>query len=411
MTHSIPSLKLCLNTDCGQIATGYTGFCYRCDCGRSLRNYSSAPKPRANVKNPMGVEIECFNNDDVRKVTHVAQFVCRDGSLPSNGGEIKLCSPESRIEDLASDTVQRSLMVGNKVNKQCGLHVHMKINKIAKERELTRSRYFVSTETAKAIYDVFRPMQEYFFDIMPESRKNNRYCKKLSSLESLCSHYSWISISEKYPTIEIRLHPGTMNPWKVKGWVNVCKQLRLHFDNYVNNTEPSNVLNVKDILDQNSIGYKYLQARENGKGVLKSFGFEQKNKSNNHDVWMLTPEDLEYETFSCISDIVYINDPNIYANSTHDEVRGVLERKGYFSRRDTYYVYLDTDNKLYLLNYSVTYKNSTDVTQRPMPTGSRNRLCVRDGAIFVYRPLLGGWIELQNKRIVRIAPVINVLNN
>jgi hypothetical protein len=82
----------------------------------------------------MGVEIECYNPDTCNKVTHVAQYVCRDASLPENGGEIKLCASENKIEDEAADTVQRSRIVGNKVNRSCGLHLHMQIAAMKNDR-------------------------------------------------------------------------------------------------------------------------------------------------------------------------------------------------------------------------------------------------------------------------------------
>lgn len=118
------------------------------------------------------------------------------------------------------------------------------------------------------------------FDISPGSRVNNIYCRKLEDVYSLVRHHSWISLSDRYPTVEIRIHGGTMNPWKVKGWINAWMQIRPYIDqvasgasgweDVVTKVSGNGVLN---LLDQNSIGYRYLKARETSDGTLYNFGF------------------------------------------------------------------------------------------------------------------------------------------
>lgn len=268
----LPEIKMCKSSGCANIATGYNGHCYSCDSQSSLRCYSASPIPRRTIKNPMGVEIECYNPETVSKVTHVARFVCRDGSLPSGGGEIKLCGPEAKLENIAADTVQRSRIVGNMVNKKCGLHVHMKIEQI-----VGRGR---GLETCNRLFKFAKAMESFMFDISPGSRVNNIYCRKLEDVYSLVRHHSWISLSDRYPTVEIRIHGGTMNPWKVKGWINAWMQIRPYIDqvasgasgweDVVTKVSGNGVLN---LLDQNSIGYRYLKARETSDGTLYNFGF------------------------------------------------------------------------------------------------------------------------------------------
>ena len=268
-TIALPELKLCMSPCCSNIATGYLGYCFEHDRSRPLRNYSSSPLPRRNVKNPMGVEIECFNPENRSKVTHVAEYVCQDGSLPSGGGEIKLCSPESKLEDIAADTVQRSRIVGNQTNESCGLHVHMKIQQL--------QGYDVRTRLFKFVKNI----EEFMFDIVPQSRKHNHYCSRLSEVYDLENHHSWISTSHRYPTLEVRIHAGTMNPWKVKGWINAWKQIRPDIDRIASGEEGwEDILSsykkdgVLSRLKQDSIGYKYIYARKANNGKLTSFGFD-----------------------------------------------------------------------------------------------------------------------------------------
>ncbi|MEY3163763.1 MAG: hypothetical protein RI887_587 [Actinomycetota bacterium] len=267
-TISIPELKMCKINGCSNIATGYTGHCYDHDTVRDLRNYSSSPLPRRNTKNPMGIEIECYNPETRRKVTHVAQYVCSDGSLPSGGGEIKLCAPESKLEDIAADTVQRSRLVGNRVNSSCGLHIHMKIDNLH------------NAEARQRLFRFSSVIEDYIFDIVSPSRQHNSYCGRVDDPYYLTNHHSWISLSSRYPTLEVRIHGGTMNPWKVKGWVNAWKQVRPDIQKIVSGED-----GWKDILESyaddgflnklspNSIGYKYIQARSLSGGTLKNFGF------------------------------------------------------------------------------------------------------------------------------------------
>lgn len=271
----LPQLKMCSNPDCGNIATGSTGFCFDHTPRRSLRSYTASPKPRANVKNPMGIEIECYNPDTVYKVTHVSTYVCSDGSLPRNGGEIKLCGPESKMEDQAADVVQRSAIAGNAVNKSCGLHLHFQLPQV----------YYDRGEGYKRTFHLTQAMQDFLFDIVPRSRRNNGYCTKTSSERSVTSHYNWFSMSNHVPTYEIRLHAGTMNAWKIKGWINAWTQVRpeIHkviagedgWENIVDSFRGDGFMNK---LNPRSIGYKYIKARSVNGGTLRNFGFNTVNR-------------------------------------------------------------------------------------------------------------------------------------
>jgi hypothetical protein len=278
---TLPELKLCKTGDCGSIATGFSGYCYGCDQARSIRSYSSTPKPRATVKNPMGVEIECYNPQTRSKITHVARYVCQDGSLPNGGGEIKLCTTENKLEDQAADVVQRSRIVGNQVNNQCGLHVHMQIQAI---KELPENRYYHEDryKVADRLLRFVDAIQEFMFDIVPLSRRNNHYCGRVRGRDYIMSHHSWITMSSHLPTVEVRIHSGTMNPWKVKGWINAWKQVRPDIDaiasgkdGWENIVETYKYQGFMEKLDRNSIGYKYIRARSLGGGRLENFGFNR----------------------------------------------------------------------------------------------------------------------------------------
>lgn len=267
---SIPTLKMCKHDGCDKIATGYKGFCFAHSPRKSLNGYSSSP--RATSQHSVGVEIECYNPESVYKVTHVAACVSADGSLPSGGGEIKLCGAENKIEDKAADVVQRSAIAGNKVNEKCGLHLHY---------SLPGSTHFYDRESRHRLMSCVQNMQEFMFDIVPRSRKSNFYCTKISDVYNLTSHYGWFSLSSHVPTYEIRIHSGTMNAWKIKGWINAWTQVRpdIHkvikgeagWEGIVDSFKQDGFLHK---LNPNSIGYKYILARKNSdNGKLARFGF------------------------------------------------------------------------------------------------------------------------------------------
>ena len=267
---TLPTLKLCKHANCGNIATGYDGSCFSHSRRKDLNSYSTAPTPRSSVKNPMGIEIECFNPDTVYKVTHVASCVSSDGSLPRNGGEIKLCCPEKKMEDAAADVVQRSRMVGNIVDRSCGLHLHFKRPDVS----------FYDPAIRERMFKVVSAMQSFIFDIVPRSRKRNQYCGKINSDYDLDSHYSWLSLSSRHPTYEVRVHAGTMNPWKVKGWINAWTQVRPMIDKVIMGEHgwQDTVESLKNdgflsVLNRNSIGYRYILARNLNGGTLTNFGF------------------------------------------------------------------------------------------------------------------------------------------
>lgn len=317
---ALPELKLCKKNTCSNVATGYTGYCYSCDLSRGLRNYSASPTPRSNVKHPMGVEIECYNPESLRKVTHVAEYVCSDASLPDGGGEIKLCAPEDKLENIAADTVQRSSIVGNLVNKKCGLHVHMKLEALARWESN-------NMQTKRRVFEFAKAIEQYMFDISAKSRRGNEYCRMLYDEYCLDNHHSWITCSSRYPTIEVRIHGGTMNPWKVKGWLNAWKQIRptldkvaLGKDDWQDCIQTVKAGDITDLLDANSIGYKYLKAREQAKGKLENFGFsvdttKKKTGNVNHFTGDDYPE-YNYRIFSILrSTYLYKTDKLYYTNT------------------------------------------------------------------------------------------------
>jgi len=131
------------------------------------------------------------------------------------------------------------------------------------------------------LYMLCVEMQDFMFSISPQSRKSNHYCSKLYENYNIMDHHKWITISEHLPTLEVRIHAGTMNPWKIKGWINAWKQVRPDIDKVAEGVEGwEDIVNsyredgFLTKLKPNTIGYKYIKARVENNGVVRNFGFD-----------------------------------------------------------------------------------------------------------------------------------------
>lgn len=269
IAETLPQLKVCKYSSCSNIAISWDGVCKEHAGRRSLRSYSERPKPR--TSDCIGVEMEMFNPQSVYQLTPVARFVCADGSLDTNGaGEVKLCSTPSRIAAIAADTAQRARLGGADVNRKCGFHVHMSL-----PSAWHSAGYDDRTAMRIRLNNFAKTIEDKFFDIMPPSRRSNAYCQRLSSVD-MTSHYAWLSLSRSVPTIEIRLHGGTTNPWKVKAWIEFCIALRKRIHDVilgvVDEYQHAMVDSLADICKYGSLAYKYIKARE-ASPCLEKFGF------------------------------------------------------------------------------------------------------------------------------------------
>ena len=265
----LPALKVCKNPHCGSVATSFDGFCPAHAPRRHLKGYNSRPRvPRA-ARNPIGVELEMQNRQRLNNLTTVARFVCSDGSIGYDGGEIKLVQDATKISNLAADTAQRAALAGCEVDKRCGFHVHLGLDS-------EQYRTIHNSEAVHRLYAAVKRVEPYFFDIMPRSRRRNQYCTTVDSPSSLFNHYSWVSLSRRVPTIEIRIHAGTTNAWKVKAWVEVCIELKKYFCDAIGDFDMGSYScnwRFSQNLATGTLAQKYLLARENAGGSLAKFGF------------------------------------------------------------------------------------------------------------------------------------------
>jgi len=164
----------------------------------------------------------------------------RDGSLRADGTTFELVSPVLKGRE-GLDEVRRVCealnLIGAKVNKTCGLHVHHDA------RDFTRALYFAN------LLRLYGRMEYYIDHMMPPSRRanNNRYCKSIAYKLELdghlldscktteevrewlgCDRYHKVNLEAwwRQGTIEFRHHSGTVEAEKIVNWI-VLTQLIL----------------------------------------------------------------------------------------------------------------------------------------------------------------------------------------
>lgn len=203
-----------------------------------------------------GVELETIVVDDYRFYDDCFRFFKRveDNSIESddsyycNGVEFVSCPLPfddrgfSILKDLSS-----SLRDIADVNSSCGFHVHFNMKKSDR-----------TIENIKKIFLFYHKFEDEFFKMVPKSRRDNKYCKSLkeffekeysypsflgendmnvfltkfykfdvseSRRKYFDKRYYWVNLHSIFfrGTLEIRLHSGTIDFWKIMNWIKIHK--------------------------------------------------------------------------------------------------------------------------------------------------------------------------------------------
>lgn len=256
--------KKCKSIGCFRDGLCSDGRCIRCTrANRGIGRYSSRSFPRTPERH-LGIEIECFGRTGEAFKGMCAQRIrgCEDGSLPSYGAEFKICQPSSKIVGIVERFVERLRALGARVNGQCGLHVHIDARGIPDSRKRDFIRWLQKYETA-------------WFQLIPASRRNSHFCANIDPHYS--SHYQWANLTS-YNTVEIRLHPGSLNRHKIGAWLRamICLQDVL----YLNSTIPFPELaregmfspsSFFGLFDRDPLAREYIRCRYDRDGVLENY--------------------------------------------------------------------------------------------------------------------------------------------
>lgn len=173
--------------------------------------------------NYIGVEIEFFCDLDKEDLSFslmaagLGKFVClkEDGSIQQEGStfdhEVCVLAKEKEIHNVIKDLCAVLKQANAKVNKSCGLHVHLDMR--------NRDHEIAFHNLASA--------QNVLFAMNPFSRQAGTYCKRVETkdFKKAASGDRYFGINaqshEKHNTIEIRMHSGTVIDEKINNWIKL----------------------------------------------------------------------------------------------------------------------------------------------------------------------------------------------
>ena len=171
-----------------------------------------------NIGKLLGVEIEYY--PDSRIASSPLKNVCGDGSLNAGGQEVRKltwASRSGRLDGLLA------LKLSGRVDKACGLHVHVDARHLGKNGLLS----------AEQTYDRVTECYAFLKKLVPKSRLSNRYCAWRNNREGAetfrrpanglrYAAVNWQSFCE-HGTIEFRCQGGSLNVIKIETWALLCQ--------------------------------------------------------------------------------------------------------------------------------------------------------------------------------------------
>jgi len=123
---------------------------------------------------------------------------------------LTLTNEEGRMHDLLN------IKIDGRVNKQCGLHVHVDARHLGKN----------GLRTAEETYDILAsaPVARQFKKLVSPSRRKNKYCRWRNNRRggNRYAAFNYHSMSE-HGTIEFRMHQGSTNKQKIEAWALLCQ--------------------------------------------------------------------------------------------------------------------------------------------------------------------------------------------
>lgn len=208
-----------------------------------LRRFDASMEKRpdeSNLGQWIGVEIECLipkenmdlemdedgNADWLDKLREIFQLnkisnvtVKRDGSINEDddtfGAEVTILFNRNDRSNLQA-TCDLLYEFGAKINKSCGLHVHLDCRDLTnKVGQISKQRVGVRAARLGRALPVLSQM-------VPKSRRNNEYCALGVSDYNGRRYFAINKTSlKKFGTIEVRLHSGTTDFSKINRWVDL----------------------------------------------------------------------------------------------------------------------------------------------------------------------------------------------
>lgn len=167
-----------------------------------------------------GIEIECVfpDSSDFSTLKPFAKYlnIGSDGSIDADarhsGREFRVCIHRDEVREVLPKLLAELKALGAYVNKSCGLHVHLD-QRDEKDPALTYAKLVRSLGL--------------LWRIIPESRRNNTYCKRNRNTNFSDAlngaRYRAVNATayHRHKTIEVRLFGGSLDAEKIVNWVEV----------------------------------------------------------------------------------------------------------------------------------------------------------------------------------------------
>ena len=174
----------------------------------------------------VSVEIECYHPSGVYVEESGLTAVGHDGSLDMGGIEIKRMTWASNGRLMGLLSLEKQLR-GFRVNKKCGIHIHIDA------RHLPVDKLDTGLLTASETYNRLTLLYPMLKKLVSESRLRNKYCKWVNNnpsserYDDRCGRYAAINFEaySKYKTIEFRCANGSTNVVKIESWALLCRHL------------------------------------------------------------------------------------------------------------------------------------------------------------------------------------------
>ena len=169
----------------------------------------------------VGIEIECYTDKDYDYVNRLKRDFRdilesgHDGSIQVphsvwsqySALEFRVLSKENELHSNLKRVGLFLKKINAETNNSCGLHVHIDCRN-------------------RNVLDVFSRLvkkQDKLFKMVPYTRRINSFCKKVEDI-NIFSSERHLAINprayNKYKTIEVRLHEGTVDIDEIENWCN-----------------------------------------------------------------------------------------------------------------------------------------------------------------------------------------------
>ena len=171
--------------------------------------------------NCVGLEFETYGaikRDTLAESLPYWTRVVSDGSIrptgqEADGHEVRALLDRTKAEPRIFRLCERMQQLGLRVNRTCGLHIHLDARSVSSFDEVVR---------------IGRIMDAWLYalrELLPASRRANDYCKFGIAATD---RYRAVNVSSygKHRTLEIRCHSATLDYTKVIAWLRLCELIR-----------------------------------------------------------------------------------------------------------------------------------------------------------------------------------------